>query len=721
MMAIKIQVCIGLAGLLLAVDTAQAAASGYIENLDFTHTVSITFSESTATIDDRSGSGVAVSMDGANVSVESDVEYVEYVLSGSSSAGSFKVYGVPSCKLTLNGLNLAANDAPVINVSTTNGCYVVLEDGTDNTLSDGALYLEDIPGAFYSAGPLAISGRGSMTLNVLGEEHGIYSPTNIWIRGGDIAVSGSPKDALHVGGTFQMDNGTLALDADSDAIDADAVMISGGSIKIRSTPDNVEGIKCDGDMRVEGGTINMVIKGDRSKGLSCGGDLEIESGTMSFLLSGDVYLKSETNSTASYIDPKYCSGISCDGDLIMNDGSIVMTHTGLAGKGISVDGSMTMADGTINITSSGGSSDTYTNEDQDTDLASADCIKVDGALSIFGGTVTLLNTGDAGDCLTTEGTLVIGVDGVDSLPVITAETSGEKVYVSGGDYANPKAVTSEGDATINGGIIVLTTANDGGEGLEGQAGLVINGGELQVSAYDDCIQFQTGITINDGTILCTGTGNGEGIESKDDMVINGGQIEITAGDDAINALGTLEINDGLIYCYSSDNDAIDSNGIMTINGGVIIASGDDSPEESFDSNVGLYINGGVLIGTAGNVMNEPKSSSVQRSIIYNGDGTEGVVLQIQLNGSDALVYEIPRTYSSSSSSSGRPGQGSSSSGGMYLLFSSSDVTSGASGTIMTGGAVSGGSDFHGYYTGASVSGGTQQASFTVSSVVNTVD
>ncbi len=719
MRAIRIQACVGLAGLLLAAGTAHAAAGEYVENLDFTNTVSITFSGSTATVDDSAGSGVTVSVDGAHVSIESDVEGVDYILSGSSSAGSFAVYGVPACRLTLSGLDLAADYYPAVNVSTTNGCYVVLEDGTDNTLSDGALYLEDIPGAFYSAGPLAISGRGRMTLNVQGEEHGIYSPTNVWIRGGDIAVSGSPKDALHVGGTFQMDNGSLALNAESDAVDADRVTIGGGSISIRSTPDNVEGIKCDGDMLIEGGIIHMVIQGDRSKGLSCGGDLEISSGSLSFLLSGDVYLKSVTNETPSYTDAKYCSGISCNGDLTMNDGRIVMTHTGRAWKGISVDGAMTMADGTINITSSGGSSDTFTNEDQETDMASSDCIKVDGALALLGGTVTLLNTGDAGDCLSTEGTLVVGVDGVDNLPVITAETSGEKVYVSGSDYANPKAVTSEGDVTINGGIMRLTTANDGGEGLEGQAELVVNGGEIQISAYDDCIQFQTGITINDGTITCTGTGNGEGIESKDFMVINGGQIEITAGDDAINALGTLEINDGLIYCCSSDNDAIDSNGIMTINGGVIIASGDEYPEESFDSDAGVYINGGILVGTAGNVMSEPSTSSGQRCIIYSGDGTEGVILQVQLDGTDALVYEIPRTYSSSSSSGGRPGQSTSSSG-MYLLFSSSDVTYNASGTILTGGTASGGTAFHGFYTGATVSGGTQQASFTVNSVVNNV-
>lgn len=693
----------GLAGMLIATGSAQAAASDYVENMDFSKTVTISWSGEAVDISNAAGSGVAVSKNGADVSIESNTEGVEYILSGKSSAGSLKITGIPACKITLNSIDLSASYSPAVTVNTTNGCHIVIEDDSENSLADGLTTLEDIPGAVYSSGPLAISGNGSLDVTVRGEEHGIYSPTNMWIRGGDISVSGSPKDALHVGGTFIMDNGTLHLKSESDAIDADLVFLNGGNIQIDSTNDNTEGIKCDGDMLVNGGNLNVCTAGARSKSLSCGGNLEINRGSMAFLISGDVYLKPITNSIC---DAKYCAGISVDGDLTLNDGSVVMTHTGLGGKGISVDGNMVMNAGTIDIAASGGASGTFTNEDGETDIASTDCVKVDGNLSILGGRIDLLSTGAAGDCISAGGTMTFGVSGVTNFPVVCAETTGDKVD----NYGNPKAAASGGSITIDGGTITLATASDGGEGLESKNDITINGGRLTVSAYDDCIQaasenLDSIITINGGTVFCTGTGNGEGIESKGDMVINGGHIEITAGDDCINVTkgqnsGTLIINDGLIYCYSSNNDGIDSNGDMTINGGFIIASGTDSPEESFDSNTALYLNGGTQVGTAGSGFMCPVSSQNGHcSILYAGTLTAGDIVQVQLNGSEALVYEIPRSWGSTP----------------YLLFSSPEITTGTSGTILTGGTVSGGTKFHGYYTGATVSGGTQAETFTISS------
>ena len=654
-----------------------ACAAALAADATFTNTVSVTFAETSATVSNGAGSGVTWSQLGADLAFTSTVEGVEYVVSGSSSAGSLKISGVPACQVVLAGVDLAASYHPAINVSTTNGCSLVLADGTTNALTDGPAYIEAIEGALYSAGPLAIRGNGGLVLAVRGPEHGIYSPTNVWIQSGDVSVSGPPKDALHVGGTFTMDNGSLVLSAESDAIDADRVFINGGSIEILSIPENVEGIKCDGDMVVGGGAINVVVRGDRSKGIGCGGSLEIDRGALSFLLSGDVYLKTVTNSAPNYVDPKYCTGISCASNLTIQGGSIVMTHAGLAGKGISVDGDLTMGDGKIDIVVSGGTSSTYTNAALTRDLASPDCIRVDGAVSITGGTVNMRATGNAGDCLSAGGALTIGVAGITNRPYVRGETTGQKVLVSGSDYANPKAVTCDGRVTING-----------------------------------------------GTINVAASGNGEGIESKGNILINGGRVEITAGDDCINATrgdtsGTVVINGGLLYCYSSNNDGVDANGDMTINGGFIIASGTESPEESFDSNTHLYVNGGILVGTAGSSFMCPVGSQSNRySILYNGSATAGTIVQIRLNGSDALVYKIPRTYSGGGGGPGGPPGGSS--GYLYLFYSSSNVVSGASGAILTGATVSGGTEFHGYYTGATVSGGTTAKTFTVTNILTTV-
>ena len=309
-----------LAALFFYAELPVAAASQYVENLNFPKTVTIVYSGEGAAISNNAGSGVIVSRDGADVAIESSVEGVDYILSGSSSAGSLEIGGAPACKLSFNGLVLTAGDRPAISVFTTNGCYAVLNDGSVNRLSDGVSYIKDIPGAFSSAGALAVSGNGQLVVTVRGEEHGLYSPADIWIRGGDIDVTGAPKDALHAGGTFRMDNGSLRLRAGSDGIDADRVYLNGGSIRIISEEDDVDGLKCDGNMIVNGGNIDMIVKGDSSKGIRCGGNLHIERGSMSFVMSGAVILRSKTNGALVYVDPSYCTGISCDGDMTVNGG-----------------------------------------------------------------------------------------------------------------------------------------------------------------------------------------------------------------------------------------------------------------------------------------------------------------------------------------------------------------------------------------------------------------
>ena len=68
-------------------------------------------------------------------------------------------------------------------------------------------------------------------------------------------------------------------------------------------------------------------------------------------------------------------------------------------------------------------------------------------------------------------------------------------------------------------------------------------------------------------------------------------------DDCMNASNSIVINGGSIYCYSSGNDGIDSNGTLTITGGVVIASGTTSPEDGFDCDQNTFkITGGIVLG-----------------------------------------------------------------------------------------------------------------------------
>ena len=166
------------------------------------------------------------------------------------------------------------------------------------------------------------------------------------------------------------------------------------------------------------------------------------------------------------------------------------------------------------------------------------------------------------------------------------------------------------------------------------------------------------------------------------------------------------INGGYIYCYSSGNDGIDSNGTLTVTGGIVIASGTNSPEEGFDCDRHTFsITGGVLIGTGGSSSTPTSSACSQRSVLYSASSaTSGNLINIQdANGTNVFTYKLTRSYQT-----------------MTLLFSSADLKANTNYTIYTGGSISGGEDFHGYYTGAVYTPGTKTTTFTTSSMVTTI-
>ncbi len=649
---------------------APAADADYVENSTFTQTVSIAFSGTTATVVNPDSANVAVTQDGAaGLTVSSAVAGVQYLLSGSGTGAYVKLLGSHPQKILLNGADLTCTNGPALNCQSTNRCFVVLADGTTNQLIDGAAYTQTGDGTLYSTGPMIVSGKGRVTITGR-KKHGLCSTGYLRMLGGDVIVAAALKDGVHVSQYVRMDQGSLTISATSDDIDADVgyVTINGGAITATSTSDDTKGIKCDGALTVNGGAVNVTVKGVQSKGFKAS-NMTINGGTMTFNLSGGPYLTTLTN-THAYIEPSYCTAMKCDSNLTVNAGIITITHSGTAGKGISVDSNLVIRGGSIDIYTTGSCSTSFTNSDNLLDVASADCLKADGNLEILGGIITATSLGNAGDAISCEGYLIIS-----NSPVITASTRGQKVYLYGSgesaEYSNPKAIKSTGNLTIYGGTIHASTKNDGGEGIESKNRLTINGGSIDVSAYDDCINAATNIAINGGSI----------------------------------------------YCYSMGNDGIDCNGTMQLNGGTIISSGTTAPEEGLDCDVNTFaITGGTILGTGGASSTPTSSSCTQRSVLYTTTTmTSGTVVQIKSSaGSDLLVYRLPRTYSSGGG--GGPGGG----GGGVFLFSTPSLAN-TTYYIVSGVTVSGGTEFHGLYTGATVTGGTTSKTFTVSSMVTSVN
>lgn len=121
--------------------------------------------------------------------------------------------------------------------------------------------------------------------------------------------------------------------------------------------------------------------------------------------------------------------------------------------------------------------------------------------------------------------------------------------------------------------------------------------------YDGAFYSKMSMNVNgetEGTGALTIIADNEGLDSELHLTINGGSITIQAQNDGINTNednvsvttingGTLQINAGL----GEEGDGIDSNGHIVINGGAIYSmASDHSPDGGLDANGDILINGG---------------------------------------------------------------------------------------------------------------------------------
>jgi hypothetical protein len=427
---------------------------------------------------------------------------------------------------------------------------------------------------------------------------------------GTLEVRGKNKHAICSDDYFHMYDGDIRIkEAASDGIHAkDEVLIEGGILTIRSTK---EGVESESDVvDVTGGVINIVTTGEKSHGFKSLGNMSVNSsGTIDIIVYGN------------------------------------------ASKGFSAVGDMKVSKGTLNIMTAGNAF--Y--ETSEADISSNAGIKCDGALLIEGGDITIVSSGKGGKGISVDGELVINGG------TLTVTTSGgQYVYDKNNDTA-AKAIKSEGNLTVNGGTIVLKTYGVEAEGLESKNILTITGGNIDIQAYDDCI----------------------------------------------NASTHIQIDGGSIYCSSATNDGIDSNGTLTVTGGLIVSAGSTRPEEGFDCDRNRFtITGGTLVGIGGATSTPTSNVCTQRSLVYNSTGSNIQIVRIETTsgGKEVMTFKMPRIYSQQ----------------MTMLFSSPALEANTSYTVYTGGGIVGGTDFHGLFTGATYTKGTSAGTFTTSQMVSTV-
>ena len=373
------------------------------------------------------------------------------------------------------------------------------------------------------------------------------------------------------------------------------------------------------------------------------GSLDVDANCKAGIRSDD-YVRTLPG-TNIYVDSSSGNGIRGNDAVIVTGGVINVNVTGTADKGFSTDGEIRIDGGRTTIITNGG----YEYDSDDSDYSACSGVKADSLVTINGGELNIKSTGIGGKGINCDKNININNG------VIRIITTGKRQKDSKGSVS-PKGIKADGDITCNGG--------------------------------------QTQVRLE-------GTGDGtEAIESKAEIHIEAGTIECYSYDDAINSAGNLYIDGGYVYARSYNNDGIDANRNLTINGGVVIAEGSGAPECGLDAaeQYKAYINGGTVVAVGGG-MQAIDSSSKQASIAANI--AMGTTIGV-LDGTKAILgYTTPSNNS-----------------GTSLMISSPSFKSSNAYTIRSGCTLESGTSFYSLTTGCNIGSGSQSVDATASTSIS---
>ena len=393
------------------------------------------------------------------------------------------------------------------------------------------------------------------------------------------------------------------------------------------------------------------------------------------------------------VKANYNNGIHTSNDLKVKNGLITVNakNNGLKGKG-----SVEISGGTINITTTEGDGIKSDTEDA-TDLANGK-----GSIEITGGTITVTSAFDG----ITAANAVVVANGESTAPSIKVTAGGGQNCLSlntsttggrggrggfggmGGSSCSTtesmKGIKGDSSITISGGVIDINSRDDG---LHSSGTITLSGGTMTIATDDDGVHADKALYVKENANVSV-TIAYEGMESPD-MNFEGGITSVITTDDGWNAAGgtsttstgntgrggwggagggmggstgNLKVTGGYHYIYVStgDTDGIDSNGGISITGGVIIVECrmNGGMGGMVDSDGTTSITGGKLLGFGTNNSEEGTQYSVSFTT-SNYYGTSDIAFKPSFSGSKMV------------SSVGKPGVVSSVSGMTKTCFGNS--------------------------------------------------
>ncbi|MGM9746353.1 MAG: carbohydrate-binding domain-containing protein [Paludibacteraceae bacterium] len=228
--------------------------------LDIADTIRIVYDNTTVRIE-NDHPNVAITADGTAVTINSTAKNIKYIVSGTSTAGSLKIYSDSKFVLELSDVHLTSTNSPAINIQTGKCTYLQLVGS--NTLCDAATYLgtadEDAKATLFSEGQLIVSGDGSLAISSVAH-HAICSDDYIVIDGGTIAITSAGVDGIHANDYVRINGGNLTIVSSSDGIESGAQFFeqNGGTVHIQcGNSSGCQGINSDSAVVINGGALTV--------------------------------------------------------------------------------------------------------------------------------------------------------------------------------------------------------------------------------------------------------------------------------------------------------------------------------------------------------------------------------------------------------------------------------------------------------------------------------
>ena len=245
-----------------------------LENNSFETVVTIDLSNPVS----KTENGVELTTNGGHVTANhGSTKGVCYVVSGTTTNGSLTIVGDKKYAVKLNGMSITNPDSAALNLLSSKRAYVILADGTTNTLTDGTGGSHK--GALYSKGKLLFNGSGA--LSVIGNtNNGIHSADYIVFR-------------------------------------------KGNNIHVKSTANH--GIKANDGVFVNGGILNVEVSAAAAKGISSESNIIFNGGRTTVLTTGGGTYDTEDK------EAKGAAAIKADSTLTVNGGELWLKSTGSGG------------------------------------------------------------------------------------------------------------------------------------------------------------------------------------------------------------------------------------------------------------------------------------------------------------------------------------------------------------------------------------------------------